>query len=104
MHIAVGPTIALQAQRENPADAVIASVLNQLTNAAITGRWHRLGTCARCRRVLYDNTRSHTRRWCSYANCGNRANVAVYRSRTQKRPGKQGPPTPSSGRCEREAH
>jgi predicted RNA-binding Zn ribbon-like protein len=82
---AVGPTIALQAQSRHPADAVIASVLNQLTNAAITGRWQRLGACARCRRVFYDNTRSHTRRWCSYANCGNRANVAAYRSRTKKR-------------------
>lgn len=84
VHAAAGPTIALQAQTRHPVDAVIASVLNQLTNAAITGRWQRLGACARCRRVFYDSTRSHTRRWCSYANCGNRANVAAYRSRTKK--------------------
>jgi predicted RNA-binding Zn ribbon-like protein len=78
---AVGPTIALTSNTTNPADAVIATILGQLTHAAITGRWERLGACARCRRVFYDATRSHTRRWCSYATCGNRANVAAYRDR-----------------------
>jgi predicted RNA-binding Zn ribbon-like protein len=84
LHAASGPTIGLRAAGGNPADAVIASVLEQLAGATATGRWDRLGACARCRRVFYDNTRSHTRRWCSYTTCGNRANVAAYRSRTRE--------------------
>jgi predicted RNA-binding Zn ribbon-like protein len=83
LHTAAGPTVDLQAARDNPADAIIARVLDQVLRATATGRWGRLGACARCRRVFYDNTRSHTRRWCSYATCGNRANVASYRSRTR---------------------
>jgi predicted RNA-binding Zn ribbon-like protein len=76
-----GPALKLVATATNPADAVIADILTQLTYATITGRWQRLGTCARCRRVFYDSTRSHTRRWCNYATCGNRANTAAFRSR-----------------------
>ena len=84
LHTAIGPTTSLEATRTNSADAVIARVLDQLANAIATGRWDRLGACARCRRVFYDSTRSHTRRWCSYANCGNRANVAAYRNRARQ--------------------
>lgn len=83
VHTASGPTVSLRAARRNAADAIIASLLNQLAIATGTGRWTRLGACARCRRVFYDNTRSHTRRWCSYATCGNRANVASYRQRAR---------------------
>ena len=64
-------------------DAVIAHILDRLMHANAPRRRDRLGACARCRRVFYDNTRSHTRRWCSYATCGNRANVAAYRNRTR---------------------
>jgi predicted RNA-binding Zn ribbon-like protein len=81
LHTAAGPTVALHAARDNPADTIIVRVMDQAVNAIATGRWDRLGACARCQRVFYDNTRSHTRRWCSYATCGNRANVANYRSR-----------------------
>jgi predicted RNA-binding Zn ribbon-like protein len=83
LHTASGPTVGLRAARDNPADSVIVSVLDKLASAIATGRWNRLGSCARCRRVFYDNTRSHTRRWCSYATCGNRANVASYRQRAR---------------------
>jgi predicted RNA-binding Zn ribbon-like protein len=83
VHVEPGPTVGLRTARDNPADIVIASVLNQLSHAVTTGLWNRLGACARCRRVFYDSTRSHTRRWCSYATCGNRANVASYRERTR---------------------
>jgi predicted RNA-binding Zn ribbon-like protein len=85
MHLqtAPGPTVGLRAARDNPADAIISSVLDKLAHAVTTGHWNRLGACARCRRVFYDNTRSHTRRWCSYSTCGNRANVASYRKRAR---------------------
>jgi hypothetical protein len=81
LSFAGGPQMAMRSARDNPADAVIARVLQALVAATITGRWDRLGACARCRRVFYDSTRSHTRRWCSYATCGNRANVANHRER-----------------------
>jgi predicted RNA-binding Zn ribbon-like protein len=83
LHATPGPGFGLQAAREDPADAVIVAVLDRLANAIAARRWTRLGACARCRRVFYDNTRSHTRRWCSYATCGNRANVASYRQRAR---------------------
>ena|ERR1700733_13628742 len=76
-----GPALELIATASNPADAGIAEILTQLAHATITGRWQRLGACARCRRVFYDSTRSHTRRWCNYATCGNRTNTAAFRSR-----------------------
>jgi hypothetical protein len=78
-----GPAVTLRPARDSSGDAVIVAVLDRLSRAVTTGRWDRLGACARCRRVFYDNTRSHTRRWCSYATCGNRANVASYRERAR---------------------
>jgi predicted RNA-binding Zn ribbon-like protein len=81
LHTAAGPAVGLLAARDNPADVIIVRVLDQVLKATATGRWDRLGACARCQRVFYDNTRSHTRRWCSYATCGNRANVSNYRNR-----------------------
>jgi predicted RNA-binding Zn ribbon-like protein len=83
LHATAGPGLTLRPSRDNPADAVIATLLDRLTNLTMTGRWGRLGACVRCRRVFYDSTRSHTRRWCSYATCGNRANVATYRDRNR---------------------
>jgi predicted RNA-binding Zn ribbon-like protein len=83
LHATPGPSFGLQAARDDPADVVIVAVLDRLANAIAAGRWRRLGACARCRRVFYDSTRSHTRRWCSYATCGNRANVASYRRRAR---------------------
>jgi predicted RNA-binding Zn ribbon-like protein len=81
LHLAVGPSVGLEATRTNSADRLIAAVLDQCASAIASGHWNRLGACARCRRVFYDSTRSHTRRWCSYATCGNRSNVAAYRTR-----------------------
>jgi hypothetical protein len=84
LHIAAGPRPSLKATRDNATDAIVALLLDQCANAIATGRWNRLSTCARCRRVFYDNTRSRTRRWCSYATCGNRTNVAAYRTRARQ--------------------
>lgn len=81
LHLAVGPSASLEAARANSTDSLIAMVLDQCASAISSSRWNRLGACARCRRVFYDSTRSHTRRWCSYATCGNRSNVAAYRTR-----------------------
>lgn len=37
-----------------------------------------------CILFFYDTTRSHTRRWCSMAGCGNRAKAAAHYQRTRK--------------------
>ena len=37
-----------------------------------------------CTRWFYDRTKSHKRRWCSMALCGNRHKVAEYRKRQQR--------------------
>jgi predicted RNA-binding Zn ribbon-like protein len=34
-----------------------------------------------CTMMFYDRTKSHARRWCSMAACGNRAKVAAFRAR-----------------------
>lgn len=36
-----------------------------------------------CTLMFYDRTKSHARRWCSMAVCGNRAKVAAFRARRQ---------------------
>ena len=83
LHIPSSHTTVLESARTNPADSTIAQLLDQISRAITTGRWDRLAACARCRRVFYDTTRSHTRRWCSYATCGNKSNVAAYRARSR---------------------
>jgi predicted RNA-binding Zn ribbon-like protein len=83
LRVASGHTATLESAHTNPTDTVIARLLDQIARAVTTGRWDRLGACAQCQRVFYDTTRSHTRRWCSYATCGNKANVAAYRSRNR---------------------
>jgi predicted RNA-binding Zn ribbon-like protein len=35
----------------------------------------------RCTLIFYDRTKSHARRWCSMAVCGNRAKAAAHRAR-----------------------
>ena len=76
-------TATLEPARTKPTDSVIARLLDEIAHAITTGRWDRIGACAKCQRIFYDTTRSHTRRWCSYATCGNKANVAAYRSRSR---------------------
>jgi predicted RNA-binding Zn ribbon-like protein len=36
-----------------------------------------------CRWVFYDNSRTHRRRWCDMASCGNRAKAARHRARAK---------------------
>lgn len=38
-----------------------------------------------CTFVFYDRTKSHARRWCSMAVCGNRAKAAAHRARSRAR-------------------
>jgi predicted RNA-binding Zn ribbon-like protein len=62
----------------------VAALLLTLYEAVAHGSWSRLRRCANdvCAAAFYDTTRSRTGRWCSYARCGNRTNVAAHRART----------------------
>jgi predicted RNA-binding Zn ribbon-like protein len=37
-----------------------------------------------CTLLFYDRTKSHRRRWCSMAICGNRMKVAAFRARQRE--------------------
>jgi predicted RNA-binding Zn ribbon-like protein len=64
-------------------------VLAPLTEAAAellaTGDFNLVRRCedAECVLWFYDRTKSHHRRWCSMAGCGNRNKVAAFRKRRQ---------------------
>lgn len=62
-------------------------ILGPLANAAaellVDGDFNLIRTCEdpTCVLWFYDHTKSHHRRWCSMATCGNRHKVAAYRQR-----------------------
>ena len=70
--------------RATAAGDPVAALLLTLYEAVAHGWWSRIRRCANdvCAAAFYDTTRSRTGRWCSYARCGNRANVAAHRART----------------------
>jgi predicted RNA-binding Zn ribbon-like protein len=68
-------------------ETVAARVLGDLAAVGAAGHWNRIKVCANadCKALFYDTTRSRTRRWHSFEQCGNKANVAAHRQR-QDRP------------------
>lgn len=74
-----GPTSTLSSE-----DQVVGRILTDIGAAIAADRWTRLHLCANdvCRVAFYDASRSRTQRWHSYETCGNRANVAAHRART----------------------
>ena len=63
-------------------EPVAASLVNLLTG----GKLELVKQCEAqdCVLFFHDLTKSHRRRWCSMATCGNRMKVAAFRSRKQK--------------------
>jgi predicted RNA-binding Zn ribbon-like protein len=51
--------------------------------ASFDGRFEHLKLCAAedCRAVFYDRSKNHSGKWCSMAECGNRAKVRAWRER-----------------------
>lgn len=51
--------------------------------ADLDGSWERFRECGSpdCRSVFYDRSKNHSGRWCTMAECGNRAKVRAYRDR-----------------------
>jgi predicted RNA-binding Zn ribbon-like protein len=51
--------------------------------ADLDGSWERFRECGSpdCRAVFYDRSKNRSGRWCTMAECGNRAKVRAYRER-----------------------
>jgi hypothetical protein len=67
-----------------PAENVLAArVLGDLAAVTAAGHWNRIKACANeaCGALFYDTTKARTRRWHSFGQCGNKANVAAHRQR-----------------------
>ena len=82
-------TGALELQRASHADAVTRRI-GELALAAAEllahGDFSLVRQCesSECTLLFYDRTKSHKRRWCSMALCGNRHKVAEFRKRRQE--------------------
>ena len=77
-------TVATQRvwKHETPEQA-LAPIAEAAAELLATGDFHLIRRCESDTCVLwfYDRTKSHHRRWCSMASCGNRAKVAAFRKR-----------------------
>jgi predicted RNA-binding Zn ribbon-like protein len=66
--------------REGGLDWLLAAVARSGAEIIAEGNHARLRVCANpgCDLFFYDDSRSHRRRWCSMATCGNRSKVAAF--------------------------
>lgn len=75
------------AAREGGLDWLLAAVARSAAEIIVEGETSRLRLCANpaCSLFFYDNSRTHRRRWCSMALCGNRHKVAAFARRHHPR-------------------
>lgn len=75
--------------RENGLDWLLAAIARSAAEIIVEGAGAPLRCCAnpQCQLFFYDNSRTHRRRWCSMAACGNRHKVAAFvrRQATRRR-------------------
>lgn len=66
-------------------DCALAELAEPLVRAVGSPDAERARICADdgCRWVFYDSSRTHQRRWCDMASCGNRAKAARHRARVR---------------------
>jgi predicted RNA-binding Zn ribbon-like protein len=66
--------------REGGLDWLLAAVARSAAELVAEGAKARLRLCANpnCGLFFYDKSRTHRRRWCSMAVCGNRSKVAAF--------------------------
>lgn len=69
--------------REAGLDWLLAAIARSGAEIIAEGSQARLRACAnpQCGLVFYDTSRTHLRRWCSMAACGNRSKVAAFARR-----------------------
>jgi predicted RNA-binding Zn ribbon-like protein len=73
--------------QERTAEQVLAPLAEAAAEFLVTADFELVRRCESDECVLwfYDRTKSHHRRWCSMATCGNRHKVAAFRRRVQER-------------------
>jgi predicted RNA-binding Zn ribbon-like protein len=74
---------ALAPGRREGARAGLAAILVSVAALAQSGEWRRLKVCPAddCQVAFYDQSRNHSRRWCSMEACGNRSKLRAFRER-----------------------
>jgi predicted RNA-binding Zn ribbon-like protein len=72
----------LQPADDGPVGGV-AAIVAAIARASAEGTWERVKICPgdACLFAFYDESRNHSRTWCSMAVCGNRTKTKVYRAR-----------------------
>jgi predicted RNA-binding Zn ribbon-like protein len=67
----------------NSQKALLRPVADAMADLLVTPRFELVKKCENpvCSLLFYDHTKSHRRRWCSTALCGNRMKVAAFRER-----------------------
>jgi predicted RNA-binding Zn ribbon-like protein len=72
--------------KQRSAEEILAPVAEAAADLLANGDFSLVRRCenAECVLWFYDRTKSHHRRWCSMANCGNRHKVAAFRKRRQQ--------------------
>lgn len=80
-------------QRVVSAEALLVPVAEAMARLLAEGDFDLVRKCEspNCTLWFYDKTKSHHRRWCSMAACGNRMKVAAFRERRQLREAKGAP-------------
>ena len=63
------------------ADAAVATVLEILHEAQVTGVWPRLKACRQCGYAFFDRSKNRSAAWCAMSICGNRTKNRTYRRR-----------------------
>jgi predicted RNA-binding Zn ribbon-like protein len=63
------------------ADAAVATVLDILHEAQVTGVWPRLKACRKCGYAFFDRSKNRSAAWCAMSICGNRTKNRTYRRR-----------------------
>jgi len=76
------PSLELR-RRVSSVEALLVPVAEAVANLLAEGDFSLVRKCesADCTLWFYDRTKSHHRRWCSMAQCGNRMKVAAFRAR-----------------------
>jgi predicted RNA-binding Zn ribbon-like protein len=66
--------------REDSLDWLLAAIARSAAEIVVEGAKAPIRLCAnpRCGLFFYDASRTHRRRWCSMASCGNRSKVAAF--------------------------
>lgn len=69
--------------KEDGLEWLLAAIARSGAELIAEGAGSRLRKCsnANCQLLFYDDSRTHRRRWCSMAHCGNRSKVAAFAKR-----------------------